>query len=420
MQGHGVDRALEVIERNARAQQRLIVDLLNTAQIVRGTMRLQAEPVDLASVLAESIDTIRPAADAKHIAIRAQLRPGSSISGDPMRLRQIFANVLTNAVKFTPKHGRVDVGVAVEASSALVTIHDTGVGIAPEFLDHVFEPFSQQQPSGGGVGLGLSIVRHLVELHGATVSAASEGSGKGTTVSFNFPLLAVSQAGTGWVPTGRWADAPRLEGIHVLVVDDDPEARRLITLVLERAGATVMAVGTAAEGLATIQQRKPDILVADIGLPDEDGMRFWARFAGSAHRWLACRPWHSPALRIRKSDPRLAGGLPHACRQASRASRTDRCCSGARRSDRRRARRPTWHVRCHRGRFLRARQPRRHVPSAALATRRPSRRSRFPRLPRRAPRPSATRPATRRPGAAGPLLHGLGPPKTYATLRRPR
>ena len=191
-----------------------------------------------------------------------------------MRLRQIFANVLTNAVKFTPKHGRVDVGVAVEASSALVTIHDTGVGIAPEFLDHVFEPFSQQQPSGGGVGLGLSIVRHLVELHGATVSAASEGSGKGTTVSFNFPLLAVSQAGTAWVPTGRWADAPRLEGIYVLVVDDDPEARRLITLVLERAGATVMAVGTAAEGLATTQQRKPDILVADIGLPDEDGYAF--------------------------------------------------------------------------------------------------------------------------------------------------
>jgi PAS domain S-box-containing protein len=277
VQGQSVDRALEVIERNARAQHRLVVDLLNTAQFVRGTIRLHPEPVDLASVLAESIDTIRPAADAKHITIRAQLRPGSSISGDPMRLHQIFANVLTNAVKFTPKRGRLDVGVAAEASSALVTIHDTGAGIAPEFLSHAFEPFSQEQPSGGGMGLGLSIVRHLVELHGATVSAASEGLGKGTTVSFTFPLLAVNQAGAGWMATGEWANVPRLDGIHVLVVDDDPEARRLITLVLERAGATVVAVGTAAEGFATIQQREPDILVADIGLPDEDGYAFLGR-----------------------------------------------------------------------------------------------------------------------------------------------
>jgi PAS domain S-box-containing protein len=275
--------ALETIVRNARAQRQLIDDLLDISRIITGKLRLDVQPVELAPMIVAVVDGVRPAADARSIHLRTALDSHTSpISGDPDRLRQIIWNLLTNAIKFTPEGGRVEVGLVRTDSHVEVTISDTGQGIAPEFLPHVFERFSQSDSSStrrhGGLGLGLSIVRQLVELHGGTVTAESPGAGEGTTFKVIFPLMnvrpelrdaEVPPPLTGSNPlTDR---QPSLNDLQVLIVEDEPDARELVAAMLEGCGAEVVAVGSAGEALEEMERQRFDVLISDIGMPLMDG-----------------------------------------------------------------------------------------------------------------------------------------------------
>ena len=276
-------RALETIVRNARAQRQLIDDLLDISRIITGKLRLDVQPLELAPIIAAVVDGVRPAADARSIHLRtaldSHLRP---ISGDPDRLRQIIWNLLTNAIKFTPEGGRVEVGLERTDSHVEVTISDTGQGIAPEFLPHVFERFSQSDSSStrrhGGLGLGLSIVRQLVELHGGTVTATSPGAGEGTTFKVIFPLLSVCpELRDAEVPPPLTGSNPltnrqsSLNDLRVLIVEDAPDARELVAAMLEGCGAEVVAVGSAGEALEEMERQRFDVLISDIGMPLMDG-----------------------------------------------------------------------------------------------------------------------------------------------------
>ena len=275
--------ALETIVRSARAQRQLIDDLLDISRIITGKLRLDVRPVELAPLIEAVVDGVRPAADAKSILLQTTLdsRTGA-ISGDPDRLQQIIWNLLTNAIKFTPKGGRVEVRLERIASHVEMTISDTGQGIAPEFLPHVFDRFRQSDSSStrrhGGLGLGLSIVSQLVELHGGTVKAESPGTGEGTNFKVILPLLSVHhELSAGKMtrppikssPLPHWQ--PSLDDLRVLVVDDEPDARELIALVLTGRGAEVVVVGSAVEALAEMERGRFDVLVSDIGMPLMDG-----------------------------------------------------------------------------------------------------------------------------------------------------
>jgi PAS domain S-box-containing protein len=275
--------ALETIVRNARAQRQLIDDLLDISRIITGKLRLNVQPVELTAMIEAVVDGVRPAAEARSIHLRTALDAHlSPISGDPDRLRQIIWNLLTNAIKFTPEGGRVEVGLARTGSHVEVTISDTGQGIAPEFLPHVFERFSQSDSSStrrhGGLGLGLSIVRQLVELHGGTVTATSAGRGEGTTFKVIFPLMSVRPdlrdaerppPLTGSSPlTDR---QPSLNDLRVLIVEDAPDVRELVVAILGGCGAEVVAVGSAVEALEEMERQRFDVLISDIGMPLVDG-----------------------------------------------------------------------------------------------------------------------------------------------------
>ena len=276
-------RALETIVRSARAQRRLIDDLLDISRIITGKLRLDVRPVELAPIIESVVEGVRPAAEARSIHLQTAIDPLTSpISGDPDRLQQIIWNLLTNAIKFTPKGGRVEVRLERIASHMEIIISDTGQGIAPEFLLHVFERFRQSDSSStrrhGGLGLGLSIVRQLVEMHGGTVKAESPGEGQGTIFKVILPLLSVHQelsdvdmmrALTGSRTLTDWQ--PSLNDLRVLVVDDEPDARELIAVVLKRRGAEVISVGSAVEALAEMERQAFDVLVSDIGMPLMDG-----------------------------------------------------------------------------------------------------------------------------------------------------
>jgi PAS domain S-box-containing protein len=281
-----MNRALETIERNARAQNQLIEDLLDMSRIITGKLRLKVRPVVLVTVIEAAIDSIRPAAEAKNIRIQSLLDPAADpVSGDPDRLQQVFWNLLSNAVKFTPKGGRVQVRLERINSHVEVTVSDTGQGINPEFLPYVFERLQQADSTTtrahGGLGLGLAIVRHLVELHGGSVDAASTGEGKGATFTVNLPItiFRLPTGGERVHPTvggpGPLTNAPRLDGVKVLIVDDEADAREMLALLLRQSGAEVMTAASAAEALAVFTQDtaecKPDVLVSDIGMPGEDG-----------------------------------------------------------------------------------------------------------------------------------------------------
>jgi signal transduction histidine kinase/ActR/RegA family two-component response regulator len=286
--------AIEIIERNARTQQQIVDDILDVSRSITGYLRLEAEPTDLRCVVEAAIDTVRPAATAKSIALSAAFEPGvGPIMGDPMRLQQVVWNLLLNAVKFTPLGGEVSVRVGHEGGHARLTVSDTGEGISADFLPHVFDRFRQGDQSTtrvhGGLGLGLSIVRHLVELHGGTVRAESVGEGLGSTFTVELPLLRIAEFGlrnedqthggdgSGGESATRKRQSAMLEGLRVLVVDDEPDALNLIKVVLERMGATVTAVESAAAAWGSLEESWPDLLLCDIGMPGEDGYQFMRR-----------------------------------------------------------------------------------------------------------------------------------------------
>jgi signal transduction histidine kinase/ActR/RegA family two-component response regulator len=274
-------QGLEAIDRNARVQAQLIDDLLDVSRIVSGKLNLDVRPLDIASVARAAINVVRPAADAKGITLDYHAEPGlGAISADSARLHQIIWNLLSNAVKFTTHGGKICVRVEHDGSNARVTVKDTGQGIEPEFLPRVFDRFRQADSSTtrnfGGLGLGLAIVRHLVELHGGTVSAQSDGLNKGATFTATFPLLAdrMEPAASAQVPEISSTDMYALDGLRVLLVDDEPEARQIISTVITRTGAEVRTCESAHEALAKLSEWKPDVILSDIAMPEEDGYSF--------------------------------------------------------------------------------------------------------------------------------------------------
>jgi signal transduction histidine kinase len=277
-------QGLEAIERNARTQARLIDDLLDVSRIVLGKLHLNVQPVDFSSVIQAAINVIRPAAEAKAIHLEYRHQPGlATICGDSARLQQIVWNLLSNAVKFTPQHGHIEVTLERETSNAKLKITDTGQGIDPEFLPRVFDRFRQADSSTtrnyGGLGLGLAIVRHLVELHGGSASAESAGKGQGATFSVSFPVIAERTQPLSPTISGETFrhDLQALDGLRVLLVDDEEDARQLIGTVIARTGAEVKACESASEALEVLTEWRPDVLMSDIAMPDEDGYSFIGR-----------------------------------------------------------------------------------------------------------------------------------------------
>ncbi|OCQ89948.1 hypothetical protein BCD64_18585 [Nostoc sp. MBR 210] len=265
--------ALATIERNAKLQCQLIDDLLDVAKILRGKLNIDEAPVNLVFVLESALDTVRTAAVAKSILLHSTLPPIGQVSGDSARLQQIFWNLLSNAIKFTPAGGRVDVQLQRVDNQAQITISDTGKGIKPDFLPHIFESFRQEDASTtrkyGGLGLGLAIVQYLVEAHGGTIQADSPGEGQGAIFTVTLPLLATKSLQNQ--PDELSTPELNLSGIKVLIVDDEPDARELVTAVLEQYGAEILAVTRAAEVLASLESFQPDVFISDIGMPDMDG-----------------------------------------------------------------------------------------------------------------------------------------------------
>jgi PAS domain S-box-containing protein len=283
-------QGLETIERNARAQTQLIEDLLDMSRITLGKVRLDIQPVEPVSFIEAAVETVRPAAEAKGIRLEKQLdQAAGPISGDPHRLQQVIWNLLTNAIKFTQKDGKVQLLLERVNSHIEISVTDTGVGIEPRFLPHVFERFRQADASAtrrfGGLGLGLAIVKHLVELHGGTVRVHSLGENRGTTFVVQLPVMAVHRhpgAEPRLHPAGPVAGSVEfrisdLTGIKVLVVDDEPDARNLIKRVLEECRAQVLSAGSADEAILLVEKERPDVLVSDIGMPDMDGYELLRR-----------------------------------------------------------------------------------------------------------------------------------------------
>ena len=277
-------RALETILRNARAQREIIDDLLDISRIITGKLRLDVRPVELATMIEAVVDGVRPAADARNIHLQTVTDPQiNPISGDPDRLQQIIWNLLSNAIKFTPQGGRVEVRLERIDSHVEITISDTGQGIDAELLLHAFDRFRQSDSSTtrrhGGLGLGLSIVRQLVELHGGTVTAESPGVGEGTTFKVILPVTGVHHDPSDVENTPQpmieanspTSPQPSLNGLRVLVVDDERDSHEIVAAVLTGSGAEVVSVGSAGEALAKMAQQQFDVLISDIGMPEMDG-----------------------------------------------------------------------------------------------------------------------------------------------------
>jgi signal transduction histidine kinase len=283
---------LKVIERNTRAQVQLIDDVLDVSRIVSGKLRMEMGPCELIDVINAGVNVVRPAAEARRIALNLQLDPSASgVWCDGVRIQQVVWNLVSNAVKFTPKGGRVDVTLSREGSSLQIRVHDTGQGISSELLPHIFDRFRQADSSTrrrfAGLGLGLSIAKHIVEAHGGTIDASSPGEGEGSTFTVRLPIRAVqigdecdarmmaSSTGEyepdGVAPTAGHLPLVRLDGLRLLVVDDEADARRVLVMVLEQVGAIVTAVASVREAIEALPQAGPDVLVTDLGMPDQDG-----------------------------------------------------------------------------------------------------------------------------------------------------
>ena len=291
--GDDIRAGLETIERNARVQTQLIDDLLDMSRITSGKLRLDVQLLHPVTFIEAAIETVTPAAMAKGIRVeRALDATAGPIAGDPGRLQQVIWNVLSNAIKFTPRGGTVQVALVRLDDQVAITISDTGIGIGADLMPHLFERFRQGDASTtrryGGLGLGLALVKSLVELHGGSVGVTSPGEAQGTTVSVQFPMPQPKRAGDSVdrvrsrtprlrVPAVR---ADELSGLTILIVDDQPDARNLIARVLEDAGAMVVAAASADEALALVDAKRPDVLVSDIGMPDTDGHELLRRIRG--------------------------------------------------------------------------------------------------------------------------------------------
>jgi signal transduction histidine kinase len=269
-------KGLRVIDKNARAQAKLIEDILDVSRIITGKLRLELRPLDLESVIRAALEVIRPAAEAKNVELFSRADAGATVSGDPDRLQQVVWNLVSNAVKFTPEGGRVEVTLERVGTAAAIVVRDTGRGIEPDVLPHVFERFWQADSSPtrrhGGLGLGLAIARHLIELHGGSVCVESGGLGAGCTFTVHLPARDDDMA----LRPQRDSGAPvllraQLDGLRVLVVDDEPDARELVSTMLASAGAVVTTAVSAADALTRLARAVPDVLVSDLGMPGEDG-----------------------------------------------------------------------------------------------------------------------------------------------------
>lgn len=280
----GVAKALDTIERNARAQAQLIDDLLDVSRIITGKLRMDVRPADPNMFIEAAIEAVQPAADAKGVRMQKIMDTGMvPVPGDPIRLQQVVWNLLSNAIKFTARGGIVQVRLERVNSHVEIIVSDTGQGIAPEFLPHVFDRFRQADQrttrQHGGMGLGLAIVKNLVEMHGGSVNAASPGKGEGATFTVHLPVVSVYQVdpeGGRVHPAARdlmplTESSERLDGLTILVVDDEPDTRELLKSGLENCGAMVTVTGSSAEALEAIQTEVPDVLISDIGMPGEDG-----------------------------------------------------------------------------------------------------------------------------------------------------
>ncbi len=277
--------ALESIERNARAQAQLVSDLLDISRVITGKLRINARPVDITNSLESALESIRPAAEAKQIHIQVEREPYATVvTGDADRLQQVFWNLLSNAVKFTPRGGRVDVNVARKESQLEITIRDTGAGVSPEFLPFIFDRFTQADTTTArrhaGLGLGLAIVRHIIELHGGTVKAESEGPNKGAIFRITLPVRALQvsnreqDASPATAPVHSLVRDIALDRIRIMIVDDEAETRDLLKIMLASHGADVTVCVSAADALNRIEEWKPQVMVSDIGMPELDGYSF--------------------------------------------------------------------------------------------------------------------------------------------------
>jgi len=277
-------KGLDVIERNARAQQRIIDDMLDISRIIAGKLRVDTEPVDLTSLAHEVIESVRPSASAKDITLSLETVSGHCrLAGDSLRLRQVLGNLLSNAIKFTPHGGRVAVSVDQHGDRVVVRVRDTGNGIEPTFLPHVFESFRQADTStsreNGGLGLGLAIARHLTEMHGGSIAVESSGLGTGSVFTVTLPVRPFSAPVAQVAPRAEGSEARpvdrprRLAGLCVLIVEDEADSRELIELLLGSEGARVRSAASADQALSMLDSFAPDVVLSDIGMPGRDG--YW-------------------------------------------------------------------------------------------------------------------------------------------------
>ena len=299
-------RGIEVIERNTKAQEQLISDLLDMSRIISGKLRLDVNDVDLIALIHSAIETTRPAADAKRISVEARLDPSvATTTGDPTRLQQCIWNLLSNAIKFTPQGGRVGIGLGRSDSHVEISVSDNGVGIQADFLPFVFERFRQAETSAskrsGGLGLGLAIVKQLAELHGGDVRVESAGEGQGATFTLALPIHALRSDVSA--TTHAEPEAHALGHVTVLLVEDDPDNREVLRRLLEQHDAAVIATGSPAEALEMMPTVRPNVLVSDIGLPEIDGYELMRR--------------------VRRIDAESGGGVP-AIALTAHASTADR------------------------------------------------------------------------------------------------
>jgi nitrogen-specific signal transduction histidine kinase len=320
--------ALNTIERNAKLQAQLIEDLLDLSRIMQGKLSLTAVPVNLASVIAAALETVHLAAAAKHIQMTLDLDSSiAPVSGDATRLQQVVWNLLTNAIKFTPKGGQVTVELRQLEQAAQMRVTDTGKGIQPQFLPHVFEYFRQEDGSTtrnfGGLGLGLAIVRQIVEMHGGTVWAESEGEHRGASFTVQLPLSTQARPSEPERPRDSVTLEAPLSNLQILLVDDETDTREFQAMVLEQSGATVTAVASGLEALQALDRFRPDLLISDIGMAAMDGYMLIQQIR-SREALRSHAPLPDKAERCQRSAKR--------CYQPSRSRRMQEHSSSEKRS----------------------------------------------------------------------------------------